>query len=59
MCLMSSAGFFDAAVPDAAAAQKITFTRDFEYAGRHAYYFVALEKPRGRPGRGDRPRQGA
>ncbi len=34
----------DSAVPEAAAAQKITFTLDFEYAGRHAYYFVALEK---------------
>lgn len=28
----------------AAAAQKITFTLDFEFAGRHAYYFMALEK---------------
>ena len=28
----------------AGAAQKLTFTLDFEYAGRHAYYFVALEK---------------
>jgi NitT/TauT family transport system substrate-binding protein len=32
------------AAPEAAAAQKLTFTLDFEYAGRHAYYFVALEK---------------
>ncbi len=32
----------DFAMP--AAAQKLTFTLDFEYAGRHAYYFVALEK---------------
>ncbi len=29
---------------DAAAAQKITFTTDFGYNGRHAYYYVALEK---------------
>ena len=32
-----------AAAP-AAAAQKITFTTDFGFNGRHAYYFVALEK---------------
>jgi NitT/TauT family transport system substrate-binding protein len=29
---------------EAAAAQKITFTTDFGYNGRHAYYYVALEK---------------
>ncbi len=34
----------DFAAPVAAAAQKLTFSLDFEYAGRHAYYFVALEK---------------
>ncbi|MGH6740210.1 MAG: ABC transporter substrate-binding protein, partial [Bradyrhizobium sp.] len=28
----------------AAAADKITFVTDFGYNGRHAYYFVALEK---------------
>jgi NitT/TauT family transport system substrate-binding protein len=46
--LVAAAGLFlpgmDFAAPDAAAAQKVTFTLDFEYAGRHAYYFVALEK---------------
>jgi NitT/TauT family transport system substrate-binding protein len=31
-------------VSEAAAAQKITFTTDFGYNGRHAYYYVALEK---------------
>jgi NitT/TauT family transport system substrate-binding protein len=34
----------DLGAAEAAAPQKITFTLDFEYAGRHAYYFVALEK---------------
>jgi NitT/TauT family transport system substrate-binding protein len=29
---------------DAGAADKITFVTDFGYNGRHAYYFVALEK---------------
>ncbi len=46
--LAAAAGLFlpgvDLAAPEAAAAQKVTFTLDFEYAGRHAYYFVALEK---------------
>jgi len=46
--LVGTAGLFlagaDFAVPEVAAAQKLTFTLDFEYAGRHAYYFVALEK---------------
>jgi len=41
--LIAAAGWCAPAAP-AAAAQKITFTLDFEYAGRHAYYFVALEK---------------
>ena len=48
LALLLAAGSFlpgtNSAVPEAAAAQKITFTLDFEYAGRHAYYFVALEK---------------
>ena len=46
--LVGTAGLFlagaDFAVPEVAAAQKLTFTLDFEYAGRHAYYFVALDK---------------
>ncbi len=46
--LVAAAGPFlpgtDFAAPEAAAAQKLTFTLDFEYAGRHAYYFVAQEK---------------
>jgi NitT/TauT family transport system substrate-binding protein len=29
---------------DAEAADKVTFVTDFGYNGRHAYYFVALEK---------------
>src|SRR5436305_11545743 len=29
---------------DAAAADKVTFVTDFGYNGRHAYYFVALDK---------------
>lgn len=29
---------------DAEAADKLTFVTDFGYNGRHAYYFVALEK---------------
>ncbi len=29
---------------EAAAAQKVTFSTDFGFNGRHAYYFVALEK---------------
>src|SRR5260370_14830428 len=29
---------------DAHAADKVTFVTDFGYNGRHAYYFVALEK---------------
>jgi len=48
LAFLLAAGSFlpgtNSAVPEAAAAQKITFTLDFEYAGRHAYYFVALEK---------------
>ena len=47
-CLLGAAELFlpgaDLAAPEAAAAQKVTFTLDFEYAGRHAYYFLALEK---------------
>jgi NitT/TauT family transport system substrate-binding protein len=37
-------GIFAAAPRDAAAADKVTFVTDFGYNGRHAYYFVALEK---------------
>ncbi|HEY7676792.1 MAG TPA: ABC transporter substrate-binding protein [Candidatus Methylomirabilis sp.] len=48
LAALAAAGPFlpgmDLAVPEAAAAQKVTFTLDFEYAGRHAYYFVAQEK---------------
>lgn len=32
------------AVPNASAADKVTFVTDFGYLGRHSYYFVALEK---------------
>src|SRR5688500_12721757 len=32
------------ASPAADAADKITFVTDFGYNGRHAYYFVALDK---------------
>ncbi len=32
------------AAPEAAAAQKVTFSTDFGFNGRHAYYFVAQEK---------------
>lgn len=39
------AAFSALAVPQPAAAQeKITFTTDFGYMGRHSYYFVAREK---------------
>jgi len=46
--LLPAAGLFlavaELAAPEAAAAQKVTFSTDFGFNGRHAYYFVALEK---------------
>lgn len=39
--LLGERGF---APPEAAAAQKITFSTDFGFNGRHAYYYVAQEK---------------
>src|SRR5438270_5719669 len=42
MLAASCVGAFGA--PLAHAADKITFVTDFGYNGRHAYYFVALEK---------------
>src|SRR3954469_5918398 len=42
--VLATLGAFAFGTRDAHAADKVTFVTDFGYNGRHAYYFVALEK---------------
>jgi NitT/TauT family transport system substrate-binding protein len=44
LLILAAIGAFAAAPRHAVAADKITFVTDFGYNGRHAYYFVALDK---------------
>jgi NitT/TauT family transport system substrate-binding protein len=44
LLILTAIGAFASTPPHAVAADKITFVTDFGYNGRHAYYFVALDK---------------